>query len=132
MLLSPVPGSFPSPPLPPTSPLPSPPTSSSTPTPTPATTATLTTPAPSLLSTASISALTALLASSARSSSSSSSSSSSRGTWGAPDVRSPLDIALAMQLRPGLGVGADPAWMVRFLMAFFGWFAVLVSGQGDY
>ena len=49
-----------------------------------------------------------------------------------PIVRSPLDIALAMQLRPGLGVGADPAWMVRFLMAMFGWFAILVSGQGEY
>ncbi|PPQ75291.1 hypothetical protein CVT26_015264 [Gymnopilus dilepis] len=43
-------------------------------------------------------------------------------------VRSPLDIALAMQLRPGLGAGADPAWMVRFLMAMFGWLAVVVSG----
>jgi hypothetical protein len=49
-----------------------------------------------------------------------------------PIVRSPLDIALAMQLRPGLGVGADPAWMVRFLMAMFGWFAILVSGQGEF
>ncbi|KIJ92437.1 hypothetical protein K443DRAFT_436159 [Laccaria amethystina LaAM-08-1] len=46
--------------------------------------------------------------------------------------RSPLDIALAMQLRPGLGVGADPAWMVRSLMAMFGWFAILVSGQGEF
>ncbi|KAF8892803.1 hypothetical protein CPB84DRAFT_1645585, partial [Gymnopilus junonius] len=43
-------------------------------------------------------------------------------------ARSPLDIALAMQLRPGLGAGADPAWMVRFLMAMFGWLAVVVSG----
>ncbi|TFK20996.1 hypothetical protein FA15DRAFT_553300, partial [Coprinopsis marcescibilis] len=42
---------------------------------------------------------------------------------------SPLDIALAMQLRPGLGAGADPAWMVRFLMAAFGWFVVVVSGN---
>jgi len=49
-----------------------------------------------------------------------------------PIKRSPLDIALAMQLRPGLGVGADPAWMVRFLMAMFGWFAILVSGQGEF
>ena len=49
-----------------------------------------------------------------------------------PIARSPLDIALAMQLRPGLGVGADPAWMVRFLMAMFGWFAILISGQGEY
>ena len=46
-------------------------------------------------------------------------------------VRSPLDIALAMQMRPGLGAGADPAWMVRFLMAVFGWMAVAVAG-GDF
>ncbi|KAH7867976.1 uncharacterized protein C8R40DRAFT_886231 [Lentinula edodes] len=47
-------------------------------------------------------------------------------------ARSPIDIALAMQLRPGLGLGADPAWMVRFLMAMFGWFVVLISGSaGD-
>ncbi|PBK76082.1 hypothetical protein ARMSODRAFT_1080212 [Armillaria solidipes] len=45
-------------------------------------------------------------------------------------TRSPLDIALAMQLRPGLGVGADPAWMVRFLMSMFGWFVVMLSGSG--
>jgi hypothetical protein len=47
-------------------------------------------------------------------------------------LRSPLDIALAMQLRPGLGLGADPAWMVRFLMSMFGWFAILISGRGDF
>ncbi|KAF8169666.1 hypothetical protein BJ912DRAFT_861865, partial [Pholiota molesta] len=46
-------------------------------------------------------------------------------------VRSPLDIALAMQLRPGLGAGADPAWMVRFLMAVYGWLLVSVAG-GDF
>jgi len=40
-----------------------------------------------------------------------------------------LDIALALQLRPGLGLGADSAWMVRFLMTIFGWFAVALSGQ---
>ncbi|KAG2100701.1 uncharacterized protein F5147DRAFT_710154 [Suillus discolor] len=40
-----------------------------------------------------------------------------------------FDIALAMQLRPGRGVGADPAWMVRFLMAIFGWFAVALAGN---
>ncbi|KIJ62076.1 hypothetical protein HYDPIDRAFT_176644 [Hydnomerulius pinastri MD-312] len=40
-----------------------------------------------------------------------------------------FDIALAMQLRPGLGIGADPAWMVRFLMAIFGWFAVALTGD---
>lgn len=45
--------------------------------------------------------------------------------------RSPVpefDIALAMQLRPGLGIGADSAWMVRFLMAIFGWFTVALTG----
>ncbi|KAK0205149.1 hypothetical protein DFS33DRAFT_737398 [Desarmillaria ectypa] len=45
-------------------------------------------------------------------------------------TRSPIDIALAMQLRPGLGLGADPAWMVRFLMSMFGWFVVMLSGSG--
>jgi hypothetical protein len=40
-----------------------------------------------------------------------------------------FDIALAMQLRPGLGIGADPAWMVRFLMSMFGWFAVMLTSQ---
>lgn len=38
-----------------------------------------------------------------------------------------LDAALAMQLRPGLGIGADAAWLVRFIMALFGWCAVLMS-----
>ena len=40
-----------------------------------------------------------------------------------------FDLALAMQLRPGLGIGADPAWIVRFLMAVFGWFTVMVAGR---
>ncbi|KAL4071837.1 hypothetical protein J3A83DRAFT_4371804 [Scleroderma citrinum] len=40
-----------------------------------------------------------------------------------------FDIALALQLRPGLGLGADSAWMVRFLMTIFGWFAVTLSGN---
>ncbi|KAG7451512.1 uncharacterized protein BT62DRAFT_1072071 [Guyanagaster necrorhizus] len=54
-----------------------------------------------------------------------------RSTPSRPRVtRSPIDIALAMQLRPGLGVGADPAWMVRFLMSMFGWFVVMLSGSG--
>ena len=39
-----------------------------------------------------------------------------------------LDAALAMQLRPGLGIGADAAWLVRFVMTLLGWCAVLVSG----
>ncbi|OSX58141.1 hypothetical protein POSPLADRAFT_1091506, partial [Postia placenta MAD-698-R-SB12] len=39
-----------------------------------------------------------------------------------------LDIAFALQLRPGLGLGADPAWLVRFLMAMFGWMTVLIGG----
>jgi hypothetical protein len=49
--------------------------------------------------------------------------------------RSPVpefDIALAMQLRPGLGLGADSAWMVRFLMAMFGWFTVLLTGRKEW
>ena len=41
-----------------------------------------------------------------------------------------IDIALAMQLRPGLGEGADAAWLVRFLMGVFGWVTVVVSGNG--
>ncbi|EMD37204.1 hypothetical protein CERSUDRAFT_115107 [Gelatoporia subvermispora B] len=41
-----------------------------------------------------------------------------------------LDIAFALQLRPGLGLGADPAWLVRFLMAMFGWMAVFMGGSG--
>ena len=41
-----------------------------------------------------------------------------------------IDIALAMQLRPGLGEGADAAWLVRFLMGIFGWMTVMVSGNG--
>ena len=40
-----------------------------------------------------------------------------------------IDIALAMQLRPGLGEGADAAWLVRFLMGIFGWMTVMVSGN---
>ena len=42
-----------------------------------------------------------------------------------------IDIALAMQLRPGLGEGADAAWLVRFLMGIFGWVTVVVSGNGQ-
>lgn len=48
--------------------------------------------------------------------------------------RSPVpefDIALAMQLRPGLGIGADPAWMVRFIMAMFGFLSVMWSNHSD-
>lgn len=41
-----------------------------------------------------------------------------------------LDIAFAMQLRPGLGLGSDPAWFVRFLMAMFGWMTVLIGSNG--
>lgn len=40
-----------------------------------------------------------------------------------------LDIAFAMQLRPGLGLGSDPAWLVRFLMAIFGWMTVLLGDR---
>ena len=43
-----------------------------------------------------------------------------------------LDIAFAMQLRPGLGLGSDPAWLVRFLMAMFGWMTVFIgNGQQE-
>ncbi|KAL5478310.1 hypothetical protein ACEPAI_2494 [Sanghuangporus weigelae] len=49
-----------------------------------------------------------------------------RGVASAPG----LDAALAMQLRPGFGIGADAAWLVRFVMALFGWCAVLMSGGG--
>jgi hypothetical protein len=45
-------------------------------------------------------------------------------------TRSPLEVALAMQLRPGLGVGADPAWMVRFMMVMWGWMFGLVLVPG--
>ena len=41
-----------------------------------------------------------------------------------------IDIALAMQLRPGFGEGAEAAWLVRFLMGIFGWVTVVVSGNG--
>jgi len=42
-----------------------------------------------------------------------------------------LDYAFALQLRPGVGFGADPAWLVQFLMAIFGWVAILVGGPRD-
>jgi hypothetical protein len=42
-----------------------------------------------------------------------------------------FDLALAMQLRPGTGIGADPAWMVRYLTAMFGWFAILMAGRSE-
>lgn len=47
------------------------------------------------------------------------------------DPNPEIDIALAMQLRPGLGEGADAAWLVRFLMGIFGWVTVMVSGNGQ-
>jgi hypothetical protein len=51
-----------------------------------------------------------------------------------PDARAPgnaaaaVDLALAMQLRTGFGATADAAWLIRFVMALFGWIAVLVGG----
>ncbi|KAI1790033.1 hypothetical protein LXA43DRAFT_1018013 [Ganoderma leucocontextum] len=42
--------------------------------------------------------------------------------------RQPLDIAFALQLRPGLGLGADSAWLVRFLMSMFGWMTFFMGG----
>jgi hypothetical protein len=55
-----------------------------------------------------------------------------RSTVRRPRIRSPIDFALAMQLRPGLGFGSEAAWMVRFLMTMYGWLAVLMSGTGAY
>jgi len=54
-----------------------------------------------------------------------------------PDVPDPgnaaaaVDLALAMQLRTGFGATADAAWLIRFVMALFGWVAVLVGGGGE-
>ncbi len=42
-----------------------------------------------------------------------------------------VDLALAMQLRTGFGMTADAAWLMRFVMAVFGWVAVLVGGSGE-
>ncbi|KAH9000607.1 hypothetical protein EDB86DRAFT_2904946 [Lactarius hatsudake] len=42
-----------------------------------------------------------------------------------------VDLALAMQLRTGVGMTADAAWLMRFVMALFGWVAVLVGGTGE-
>ena len=42
-----------------------------------------------------------------------------------------VDLALAMQLRTGFGVTADAAWLMSFVMALFGWVAVLVGGGGE-
>jgi hypothetical protein len=46
-------------------------------------------------------------------------------------TRSPLEVALAMQLRPGLGPGSDPAWMVRFMMVMWGWVFGLALGYAE-
>ncbi len=52
-----------------------------------------------------------------------------------PDARpgnaaAAVDLALAMQLRTGIGATADAAWVIRFVMALFGWVAVLIGGGG--
>ena len=52
-----------------------------------------------------------------------------------PDARTgnaapAIDLALAMQLRTGFGATADAAWLMRFLMAVFGWIAVFIGGGG--
>jgi hypothetical protein len=41
-----------------------------------------------------------------------------------------IDLALAMQLRTGFGATADAAWLMRFLMALFGWITVFIGGGG--
>ncbi|KAH9915152.1 uncharacterized protein BXZ73DRAFT_106288 [Epithele typhae] len=50
---------------------------------------------------------------------------------GRPTPRQPIDIAFALQLRPGLGAGADSAWLVRFLMAMFGWMTFFVGAPRE-
>ncbi|OJA09061.1 hypothetical protein AZE42_04718 [Rhizopogon vesiculosus] len=40
-----------------------------------------------------------------------------------------FDIALAMKPRLGLRVGIDPVWMMHFVMAIFGWFAIALTGS---
>jgi len=40
-----------------------------------------------------------------------------------------VDLALAMTTR--FGAAADAAWLMRFVMAIFGWVAVLVGGGGE-
>ena len=42
-----------------------------------------------------------------------------------------VDLALAIQLRTGFGATADAVWLMRFVMALFGWIAVLVGGGGE-
>jgi hypothetical protein len=49
----------------------------------------------------------------------------------APGAAAAVDLALAMQLRTGFGATADAAWLIRFVMALFGWIAVLVGGGGE-
>jgi hypothetical protein len=48
-----------------------------------------------------------------------------------PGAAAAVDLALAMQLRTGFGATADAAWLMRFVMALFGWIAVLVGGGGE-
>jgi hypothetical protein len=42
-----------------------------------------------------------------------------------------VDVALAMQLRTGFGMTADGAWLVRFVMAVFGWVTILLGRGGE-
>ncbi|KAJ7925537.1 hypothetical protein B0H13DRAFT_1600338, partial [Mycena leptocephala] len=45
---------------------------------------------------------------------------------------SSLDAPLAIQLRPGLSIGADGAWLVCFFDELLGWFAMLVPGGREF
>src|SRR5262249_52800087 len=46
---------------------------------------------------------------------------------GVPERRwTAMDLVLMMQYRPGLGVGAEFAWMVRLLTGVFGWISMLL------
>jgi hypothetical protein len=47
------------------------------------------------------------------------------------DAAPAIEVALAMQLRTGFGATADAAWLMRFLMAMFGWIAVFIGGGGE-
>ena len=40
-----------------------------------------------------------------------------------------LELDFAMQLRPGMCLGSDPAWLGRFLMAMFGWMTVFIGNS---
>lgn len=40
-----------------------------------------------------------------------------------------LDVAFAMQLRSGFGLNSDSAWLLKFLVAMFGWVTVIMGND---